>query len=298
MTLESVARLANRVLLVSVAGGAAVSCLALTLAIFSHEAVFSVVATTERVDFNGAAGKLRRWVFPKAVLVANGLADKAIDGSVEVHASAKGFIERVAFGDLWVHVECLDPNCTPPLVRWFDTNDQLAGTFDGRSADLFVGGIRAMADEGKTTLLTLIGDISIGRQVGAEQAGQSALLREGTVSVLVKSVFSRRYFESKRFPLDTGDGFSVRNMSPETKAEGFALADERPGLTAAYRFVAKAGLVARPGGADYEVRPSIFQRIAADEFFKVVMGILAFVGAIAAPINLWRNLRGPRTGSR
>jgi hypothetical protein len=173
----------------------------------------------------------------------------------------------------------------------FDAGDRLVEAIDGTSLDLYFGNIKQRADAGKTILLTLTGSIGSGRQVGVEVAGSSAVLRDGAVSVLVPSVFSGAYFEAHRITLGAGDGFRVSGTSIASGTEGFVLADERPALTAAYRVSGRRATVVRPGGGSYDVRVSEYQRIIHDEFFRVVMGLLGFVGAVTSPLSFWRGLR-------
>lgn len=292
--MEQFARVAEGLLLACVAVFAVLVAIAMARALTGPPPVFDVTASTERIDFERTDVSTRRWVVHDVTLAVNGGGDRPHSGSIEIPPAVTGFVERVAFGDLWVHIDCAAASAggtCQPLVRLFDPEDKLVDAVDGTTVDLYFGNIRQRADAGKTILLTLAGSIGSGRQVGVEVAGSSAILRDGIVSVLVPSVFSGAYFEAQRISLGAGDGFRVSGTSTASGTEGFVLADERPALTAAYRVSGRRATVLRPGGGSYDVRVSEYQRIIHDEFFRLVMGLLGFIGAVTSPLSFWRGLR-------
>jgi hypothetical protein len=239
---------------------------------------FNVTATTERIDFHRAQPDPARWVLDDVDLHEDADERRGLSGSLEIAAPVRGFIERVGLGPLWAHLEC-EATCRS-VGRLFNEADEPIGAL-GPRVDVFIGDLERRAADGRTVLLTLAGEVISGRSVGMEVGGTTAVLREGTVSLLDRSVFGNNIFESGRIVLSVGDLFLVSDPDPRAATLGFVLADERPALTAAYRIVGTRGSVVRPGGGTYDVSASLLGRLFHDDLFRATSAVLAVLATFS-----------------
>jgi hypothetical protein len=135
------------------------------------------------------------------------------------------------------------------------------------------------AQNSKTTLISLSGSIRPGREVGIETPGSTAILRDGSVTVMVHKVIGGERFEARQETLRAGDLFLVEH---DVETAGFVVIDERPALTAAYRISGKKAFIQRPGGGDrIPLAATLFQRLLNDDVFQVVAWVLACISALA-----------------
>ncbi|MEZ5320102.1 MAG: hypothetical protein R2752_22060 [Vicinamibacterales bacterium] len=239
---------------------------------------FNVTVQTERVEFRRPVASPARWVIDDVTLVDGDDEHPGLSGSVEFGAPIRGFIERVAFGDVWGHFECEAP-CTS-VGRLYDDLDQFVRPLQS-VVEIFIADLPARANAGRTVLIPLAGEVVSGRSVGIEVSGTTAVLREGTVSLLDRTAFGNNIFEARRVELSAGDQFQVAEPDPDAPTLGFILADERPALTAAYRVVGRRGTVVRPGGGSYTISASALGRLFGDDLFRAISAVLAVLGTFA-----------------
>jgi hypothetical protein len=242
--------------------------------------IFNVTVTTERLGFERPIPSPRRWTFQGARVETAGKVTSGFTGSIEIDKPARGFVERIAEGPLWVHVECISP---PPcqVGRVFSDKDAVLFVA-GPALDVWIDDVKQAAARGVTTLLTLSGTITPGREVGVETLGSTAILRNGSVAVLVETAFGEERFEAHSEPLEAGDLFRVIDPDPRNPTDGFVVADERPALTAAYRVGGLRGYRQRPAGGGYDVVATTYQRILRDEFFQMLTWVVVFLAGLAA----------------
>jgi hypothetical protein len=241
-------------------------------------AIFNVTVTTERLEFERPIPSPRRWIFQSARLETAGTITPEFTGSIELDRPVRGVIERIGEGPLWVHVECTSATPSRPCEagRVFDEKDAVRFVA-GPTLDIWVDDVKLAAARGVTTVLTLSGTITPGREVGAETLGSTAILREGSVAVLVETAFGLDRFEARRESLEAGDLFRIVEPDPDIPSDGFVVADERPALTAAYRVGGRRGHRQRPGGGGYDVEATIYQRLLRDEYFQMLSSLLALL---------------------
>ncbi len=261
-------------------------------------AIFNVTVTTERLSFERPIPSQQRWTFQGARLETAGNTTPSFTGSIELDTPVRGFIERIGEGPLWVHVECTSrPPCQ--VGRVFSDKDAVLFVA-GPTLDIWIGNVKQAAERGITTVLTLSGTITPGREVGIETLGSTAILREGSVAVLVETAFGTDRFEAHREPLEAGDLFRIVDPDPGNQTDGFVVADERPALTAAYRVGGGRGYRQRPGGGGYDVVATTSQRILRDEFFQMLSWVLVLLAGLAAVGQLAASLKadsGPSEAS-
>jgi hypothetical protein len=287
----------SRVLLALVMAVFLIVCMAGLIAVARKPtAIFNVTVTTERLAFERPLASRERWTFQGARLETAGKIVPSFTGSIELDKRIRGFIERIGEGPLWVHVECMPPakaEAVPPscaIGRVFDDKDALLMVAGG-TLDVWIDNVKQAAERGITTVLTLSGTITPGREVGMETLGSTAILREGSVAVLVETAFGEERFEARREALEAGDLFRVVDPDPRNPTDGFVVADERPALTAAYRVGGARGHRQRPGGGGYDVVATTYQRIVHDEFFQLLSWVLVFLAGLAAVGQLAASLK-------
>lgn len=252
---------------------------------------FNVTARTERLEMKVSEQPISRWYVDKAeIFEDNNLSVERFSGSIELAHPITVMMERVAYGDLWIHIECIVPpgaveECHSGIL-YSETEDRIRSLKS--DVDIYFTGIRDRADKGETILLPVSGEVMVGRTSGI---GTTAILRSGKVSMLGRSVFRSTAFEAGSVELNLGDRFHVTDIDPASTTLGFVLADQDAGLTVAYRIVGSAGLVTRPGGGTYTVTTSVFQRFLSDTVFRVLAGLLILSATIAQLgyflINAW-----------
>lgn len=252
----------------------------------SISTTFNVTAQTERVRFFASDASPSRWVLDDVQLVHDH-ADTAVafSGYFQPAPGIEVLVERVARGPVYVHVQPWDTlNAAAPdrtSVGTFVSWEEKQGPVAGRSLEIFIGDLAARADSGTTFILPLTGIVESGREVGLEAGGSRAILRSGTVTMLGRSVFSERVFEAGSVGLRAGDQFRVDMQ--ESPSLGFVLADDEPGLTAAYRSVAQQGLVVRPGGGEFLISVPWLDQLLNDPLFRAIFLI---IGALVATTTL------------
>lgn len=290
------------------AGVFAFLCSVTVVSCFGSEAVFYVAAQTERVEFSGYTASNKRWTFQDAALEIGDWRRKCtpgadvepaserekeeagcFSGSIEVAQGVSGFVERIGDGPLWVHAEC--PTTAPcGVARVFDADDNFLRTAE-TPIDLWVDNVAEKARQGKTTLISLSGAVRPGRDVGVETPGSTAVLRHGTVSVMVRKVLGNDRFEARKETLRAGDLFFVSGDSVATA--GFAVANEQPALTAAYRVSGEHAYIQRPGGGEpTPVAATLFQRILSDDVFQVIAGLLTCISGLATFVQFGMSVEG------
>ena len=263
---------------------------------------FNVTARTERLNMTVTEPPTSRWYLNNADLYEDGnLREDSFTGSVELAHALTVMIERVAYGDLWIHIECVplpDANEECHTGTLFSEGEDRIDSLSS-DVDIYFTDIRGRADNGETILLPVSGEVMVGRTSGIVTAGTTAILRSGKVSMLGRSVFRSTAFEAGSAELNLGDRFHVTDIAPESTSLGFVLADQDAGLTAVYRIVGSAGSVTRPGGGMYTVTTSVFQRFLSDTLFRVLAGILivsatfAQLGSFVIETKLgWRKSAG------
>ena len=157
--------------------------------------------------------------------------------------------------------------------------------------DLWVDNVAEKARQGKTTLISLSGAVRPGRDVGVETPGSTAVLRHGTVSVMVRKVLGNDRFEARKETLRAGDLFFVSGDSVATA--GFAVANEQPALTAVYRVSGEHAYIQRPGGGEpTPVAATLFQRILSDDVFQVIAGLLTCISGLATFVQFGMSVEG------
>jgi hypothetical protein len=260
------------------------------------ETTFNIVAETERVTMELSEQVPWRWNLRDVKLREADLEESSFTGAIQLGKPVDVTMERVASGSLWIHV-------THPPARSTGTceaatkfvHDEPTG-HTACEFDIFIRDIAERAGRGITTILTLEGDVSVGRPVGFETQGSgSAVLRSGRVTLRERSIFGQNVYEAGSVDLETGDFFQVERSSGSEQSRGFIVIDERPGMTAAFRAVGRKAVVGRPGGGEYPVTSRLFQRLLNDVGIQVLSALLAalvgIVGFAASVIELrsvWR----------
>ena len=259
-------------------------CLAIVviaLIIGPASASYNVTAQTERIALSIDRKPSWRWVLRDVEFFENGASFESWNGDIELAHSVDVLIQRIAFGVLWVHVQCQqssnDEACDSAGVV-FDASGlsqrPLASEFE-----ILIGDIPARAKAGTTIWLEIAGQVTLGRSVGTVTDTRVALLREGRVTMLGRNVLGGGVFDGGSVALDIGDRFEVTDVDEKSETRGFVVADERPAMTVAYRVIGSNAVVYRPGGGHYAVSTSVFARFIGDPLFRLLAALFAFAAA-------------------
>ncbi len=254
---------------------------------------FDVIAQTERLEFTSEQSKHKpqsRWTFEHIeVTESDSTSPFTFTGEFEPADSVKVVVDRVALGPLWIHVDAVGQESS---AGNFYTED---GEFDrkaAKSVDLVIADISSRANSGETVVIPVTGMVSLGRTVGIETPGSTAILRSGKVTMLERSLFEGNIFEADSVVLDAGAMFKVDD--PASPALGFIVADERPAFTAAYRVVGNKASVTRAGGGVYPLSVSFLKRLLYDHFFQALslfFGVLVVIATLLNVLLDWRIFR-------
>lgn len=263
--------------------------------------VFNVQAQTERLDTSITTVVPFQWPL-EHVEVTEGTGEplilsesRSFSGSLRVEPPTKVQIERVALGPVTIDVE----NTRGGSVgQWYEGDEPRRPA--GRVVRIVVRNLEQRAADGGRLLLTLAGDVTVGRPIGNETGGTMSLLRGGQLTMLASPIFAGAMFQEDTDDLRAGDHFSVRSAGSRasTDALGFIIADERPALTAVYRVEGLEGQIIRPGGGQIVIAASLLNRLKHDTLLQGLVQVLIFVAGLATLISsllqglqAWREAR-------
>jgi uncharacterized protein YjbI with pentapeptide repeats len=292
-------------------GGSVVALMALILAAYvafvasPSPTTFNVTVDTERITYTTVGEPPSRIVLDSVEVFSETFAESAgslspFIGSFQVGPSAKVEIQRIGLGGLSIIVEAYE---TGSAGRFFDEAGEPAGEA-GSFVEFYVDDPSSRALEGQSAIIPLAGEVFPGRKVGIETRGTTAILRSGKVTMIGRSIFwglNDKIFEAGSVNLDMGDQFFVD--TPQSEAFGFAVVNERPAMTAAYRVVGRRAHVVRPGPnasssskvAGYPVSISFLDRLLHDPIFQVLslfFGGLVALTTIGSFVVKWLTYRG------
>lgn len=243
---------------------------------------FNVTANTERIaietlDDNGSQlhfyevdiyDKKLKLIFEK------------FNGSLRLNKQTSVVVERTAYG--------------PAVLTFNASKGQVVGTLFNKNESfvrytddylrIFINDIKAKADSGQTTILTIDGKVNLGRSPGFETYGDSrALLREGQISMIGSSTFSEN-FDAGSTQLYLGNQIIFDSLN---KAFGFITLNEKSGMQAAYRVVADKATISNGSpkmqGSRFTIQATKLDRLLKAPFFQHVS---LFFGVVIILINI------------
>ena len=253
------------------------------------EMVFNVEAQTERLDIEIRGVVPFQWPLHEVQLVEGSgvplvfAKEKTFTGSIEIEPPVKVLIERVALGPLTIDIENTAGGSAGQLYE----NDE-ALRRAGRVVHITIPNLPRRAVEGRTIILTLIGEVKTGRPIGGETRATTSLLRSGTLTMLARPIFGDAMFQAARIELHAGDHFAIGPQAADEappSAVGFVLADERPALTALYRIVGRRAQITRAVGSQLPVEAPLVSRFIHDKVLKTIVQVIAFVAALATFVS-------------
>lgn len=260
---------------------------------------FQVVAATERIEFTTLEPSPSGWLLDSVnVSAPSGMAQQKRTGTFELGAGTRTTMERAGSGRLWIHVESVDGRAS--AGRFLSIAEEPQDTAPA-ALDLYVDSINARERVGAPLLFVVTGSVAVGRSVGRESRGNSAaVLRDGRVAMLSRSIFGDDNFLAGDASLQLGDQFTVD--SAESAAVGFVRVGAEPGLMVTYRVVGSKGTVTRPGGGHFSVSATLLDRLRRDPMIGRI-GVIAFllggmVAFIAQGVELVANLKQLRSEVR
>lgn len=151
-----------------------------------------------------------------------------------------------------------------------------------------------MTKNGFNLFLNLEGILDIGKNINRPNLWEPpALLREGIISVVGRSIIGNYYYESGEHKLYIGDqlvfyqNLNTYQDSIDNKGIGFVLIDTVPGMHLAYRVNAYKAKIFKTGPktktSSYDISVSIIDQILLDRIFQ---GFSIVSGALLISINI------------
>lgn len=244
---------------------------------------YNVTAQTERIELSIDSQPNWRWNLEDVEFIEGWETIQSWNGQIRLASPVNIVMQRVAYGRLWVHVQCrsdsIDEPCESAGVVF--ENKGLSRRPLGPEFEILVDGIPARAEMGKTVSLSISGHVSLGRSVGMDTAVDVGILREGRVTMLGRNIVGEGVYDGGRVTLEVGDRFEVTEINNKSETLGFVVVNERPGLTAAYRVNGSNATVYRPGGGSYAVATTAFSRLTHDPLFRILAWLFAIAAASA-----------------
>lgn len=262
----------------------------LWLLVCPPETTFNVVAETERIVMKVDRLVAWRWTFEQVTL-HHGNHEETFTGSLQLGFPVEVAMERVGFGMLWISIQHeMNPGRGCRAATLFGPDEEarppIPCEFDIRISD-----IPERAAQGQTTVLTLEGEISAGRPVGFQTQGTgTALLRSGRVTLRERTLLNSTQYDMSTRDLDAGDFLRVGQVS--SHGLGFAVVDERPAMTAAFRVIGQKATIERPGGGEAPLAGDILSRFSNDVDLQALIAmIVALAGLISLSVAIVEGLK-------
>jgi hypothetical protein len=263
----------------------AASAIAFGLALFATlkriETTFDVSAETETLRIRSST---MSWSLDRVAL-SEGYGGRAgtVSGTLDIAPETEIVFERSGLGPL--NVVCTRSAGIVGTFRAADGGQ--ARPIDARAVLVFADPGRR-AKEGRPILLPIVGEVELGREVGAGNGGP--ILRTARVIPLGHRLFRDELYRGTEAQLGAGDRLQI--IGADGPAFGLVKADERPALTASYRVLGYRGFVSRYGGEGFTISLSWLERVLND---GAVTGFwLVFFAALSAPLwvrKLWKEER-------
>lgn len=246
---------------------------------------FNVSVQTELVTYEVTDAVNSKLPFRNAIKYnIDGDSIGVFEGDFKASVGATINVERIAHGPLSVQIVGKDNSSAGSYYSpYTDFKTSDAPNF----IEFVISNINDGVNEGVTHIIPINGEVTLGRNIAYETYGNStALLRQGEVVVIGKSLLSNNYYKSATYDLNVGDEFRI--IEPQSKAYGFVTINENSGMTVAYKVIGKEGRILTPGPRDntsgYPIALSFLSKIENDSFFKGISLCIALLISLATII--------------
>lgn len=271
----------KRVLLIAAVSVAALVTLAPIQTTYDYVCRTEVVV----VDLSEAAAPdIQPWYFEK-VRIFEGFETSARDftGSIRPATDTSIEMERVLEGPFRIRLR--SRRASAPVATLTNSETEETSSIQNRLV-IVVEGIRERSMRGASIVLPIDGAVVVGRRLGNEVSDRTPILREGTVTLLGRSILSGTLFRTGLFQLSPGDELTVRGAGLFSKA--FVALDDRLGFQVIGRAQTSQANVDRFGSQGYAIRASWWARLTSD---LTVQGLWAVLAASIAGSKLWASWR-------
>jgi uncharacterized protein YjbI with pentapeptide repeats len=262
---------------------------AVAIVYYPFSTTFDVAAQTEYLEFIAKEKPKSRWMLNKVeVFHSNSESPEIFSGEFEPAARISVQIKRIASGPLLIHVRAIGQAQSPGA--FFVDGEPFREAV--QYTDIRIPDPEGQAKTGRSIIIPVTGEITVGQSVGIEAPGGTGLLRSGKVTMLEHSLFSDNVFIASSVDLSAGDTFKVHEM--KSPSMGFIVVDERPCLTAAYRVIGNKAIITRPGGGEYPLSVSFLKMLLYDNLFQGVstlFGILIVLTTLLTFLLDWTSFK-------
>ncbi len=241
--------------------------------------VFNVTADTERMRIftkNENGGRLA--LYDADIYAGDTLYLKRFNGYILIEKGVSVTVDRVALGPVVMTLEADSANA--PAGKLFNITDPAPIWETPANLEIRMEDVNTHPAKGHTTILTIDGYVTLGREIAYEIYGQStAVLSSGTVDMTGTSRLFSLNFEAGTAELRLGDQIVFEGQP--SKAFGFIAINEKPGMQAAYRVAARRARILKPGpkgeSNSYTIRATVLDRLLKAEAYQVVSLIFGIV---------------------
>jgi hypothetical protein len=233
---------------------------------------FDISAETEWVEFIPGSQPRSDWLLDSArIFIGEDTVGQPVSGSLRLSDSARVVVQRRSSGPLTLDIS---PVGTNQHLGDIVLSDSVSTSLHGH-AIILLNDIEARSQKGLPIVLPVKGSVIAGRAIEIETEPSPARFRGGRVTSFGKSIFGWTVFSAGTVELTPGDQVSIE--AQRSPAFGLIAADERPALSVGYRAIATSVKVRRPGGSDYRIGTSIYDRLAADPVLQVTWLVIGFL---------------------
>ncbi len=241
-------------------------------------ATFSIDAKTNIVSLSTGEQVMPRW-WVEDVSIFTMDDELSFSGQIEIEPNVS--ITFTQLNNEKVQVELISADRSATVAKLYAPDDTLERTI---AREMYLEISTSSAQQS----LPIVGNITAGQLISAQSFGGSPILKEGTVSILGKSLVSEEKFAAGRADLQAGDRLQVVPAKETDISVGYGLIsmdNASNNLNLTYHSFGEKVQVSRYGSEGYTIRPSIPARITSDP----VLQTLAILYAALWPLVGFRS---------
>lgn len=233
-----------------------------------YPTTFNVSAVTEAVNITTHDVPMSRWPVNNVKLSVDCPDDKEsvkyqkFTGSISLNPSVHVSFTRIAFGTFSVAMYSSNTS----VGDLFDEEDEYIESLTN-CAFFHISNIKELAESGKTIVLPITGDITVGNKIRFLTQNKTPVLRKGQITILDRTFIIGENYSVAPFKLEAGDSFEIKQ--PTVPSQGFVLINEKPAINLVYRAKGFKGIIKRYQSEDYELRNSYWSKLYHDEILSL-----------------------------
>lgn len=253
---------------------------------------FNVTANTERVKFTTMdSNNSRLTLYDATIANYDSVFLNNFEGSLELKNNVDVVIERISEGPIIISLSCR--TCSSVGNLYSAKSDDSVYKADNY-LDITIDDVQDKAQKGISYIFKIDGKIESGRNVALELIDESnAILRNGNVVMIGSSEYTNDYFQAGTTQLFLGDRLVFDNQ--QSKGFGFVVINERAGMEACYRVLAKEARIIRPGpiveNSGQVISATALDRLTNDPFFRGISFLIGVLITLFTALTFWIDVK-------